>query len=197
MRIIRLIPLMGRISEVSNEAKKQAFFETATTTVFASMPFWLLPLLGYFLFTTSPRICRWAPSRRGTNLCFGLVGSVSIVITKRYGRFNVKHGETLTPLSISFPYGGLFLIITALTCCIAGFTFALAKGADLPQTAMDRGGAQALSWMLMGGATIIFFLITSYSNMLEELEENRAETIIQEQPREETDFLKNWLDNKE
>ena len=188
---------MGRISEVSNEAKKQAFFETATTTVFASMPFWLLPLLGYFLFTTRPEFADGLRHGEGLIYASVLLGPLVYVITKRYGRFNVKHGETLTPLSISFPYGGLFLIITALTCCIAGFTFALAKGADLPQTAMDRGGAQALSWMLMGGATIIFFLITSYSNMLEELEENRAETIIQEQPREETDFLKNWLDNKE
>ena len=182
-----------------NSVEKQAAFETLTTLLFATMPFWVLPALGHFLFRPRPSFDEGF--QRGEGLVFAavLLGPLVYVITKRYGRFNLRFPSSdapLSPLSMSFPYGGLFVTITALTCAIAGFAFAFLNGPAAASEGLNREGLISLSWILMIGAAFIFFLVTAYRNLLDEIERDKAEKVVDEQPRQEQNFLANWLEHK-
>jgi drug/metabolite transporter (DMT)-like permease len=197
-KVARKIPLVGRLREVPGPARLQAFYETLTTTVFATMPFWVLPALGYFMFKPKPD---WDEAlQRGEGLVYAsaLLGPLVYVITKRYGRFNLlKGGDTTAsnPLSMSFPYGGAFVTITALTCAIAGFAFAI-QSSGKGSAPTDQNGMIALSWILIIMSTSIFFLVTAYSNMLDDLVTDKSSKIVEDQPRQEEQFLGDWLESK-
>ncbi|MBJ7441533.1 MAG: hypothetical protein JHD35_21300 [Sphingopyxis sp.] len=193
------VPLLGRLAEVGAEGIKQAIFETLTTLLFATMPFWILPSLGYYLFAPPPKLSEALQKGEGLVFAAGLLGPLVYVITKRYGRFNwrfLSPDSPSRPLSMSFPYGGLFVIITALTCAIAGFTFAIMNRPAASIAGLNKAGLVNLSWLLMIGAAVIFFLVTAYRNMLDELERDKADKVVEEQPRQENAFLANWLSAK-
>lgn len=197
LRILKMAPLVGRLGEVPKPARLQAFYETLTTTVFATMPFWVLPALGWFMFRPKPA---WDEAlQRGEGLVYAsaLLGPLVYVITKRYGHFNLltNRKTASNPLSMSFPYGGAFVTVTALTCAVAGFAFAIQSSRSGNVTA-DRDGTIALSWILMVISTSIFFLVTAYSNMLDDLVKDTSSRIVEDQPRQEQEFLGEWLESK-
>jgi len=196
--IFTRLPLIGRLQHVRAEARLQALFETLTTTIFATMPFWILPLLGWFIF--SPRPAFDEALRRGEGLVYAsvLLGPLVYVLTKRYGRFSMHpmNGSRFkNPLSLSFPYGGAFVVITAVTCAISGFAFAVLRNDS--GAALDYAGIQTFSWILMIGATVVFYLVTSYRNMLDDLEKNRPEVLVGEQPKQEASFVDEWMRAKQ
>ena len=79
---------------------------------------------------------------------------------------------------------------------VSGFAFALLRqGLDKP--GINQTGIETLSWILVFGATLIFFLITAYRNMLDDLAVNKAESVIEAQPRSEGAFLDKWLGEKQ
>lgn len=120
------------------------------------------------------------------------------MITKQYGKFNLKSAVDVTkknPLSMSFPYGGAFVTLTALTCAVAGFAFALQRAGGT-SVITNTSGILTLSWTLMIGSTIVFFLVTCYSNMLDDLVKQSGSKVVDEQPRQETEFLNSWLESK-
>jgi hypothetical protein len=193
------IPLFGKLPDVPLEARRQAAYETIATTVFASMPFWILPLLGWFIFDPKPS---WDEAlSRGEGLVYAsaLLGPLIYSITRRYGKFNLRilreHPKE-SALSVSFPYGGAFVTITALTCAIAGFAFALQASPGM-QSSLQKNGVMALSWTLMIGSTVVFFLVTCYSNMLDDLVSDSGERVIKAQPKQEHDFVASWMDGKQ
>ncbi len=194
-RVWRATPLVGRLGEVPSTERRQALYETLTTTLFAMMPFWVLPVLGYFLYQPKPGLD--AALRKGEGLIYAaaLLGPLVYVLTRRYGRFNLLSSErkVASPLSMSFPYGGLFVTITALSCAVAGFAFASMQRSG---AGIDQNGVRLLSWIMMIGATLIFFLVTAYSNMLDGLEKEKSEMIVEEQPRQENEFLDDWMKAK-
>lgn len=193
------VPLVGRLNEVGGDGLKQAAYETLTTLLFATMPFWILPTLGHFLFQPPPSFNE--AFQRGEGLVFaaGLLGPLVYIITKRYGRFNLRFlsaNVPSSPLSMSFPYGGLFVTITALTCAIAGFAFALLNRPNVAADGINHEGLISLSWIIMVGASAIFFLVTAYRNLLDEIEREKAERVVDEQPRQERNFVAAWLEAK-
>lgn len=193
------IPLIGRLGEVPREGIQQALYETLTTILFATMPFWILPVLGFFMFRPKPSLSDAFKNGEGLVYAAALLGPLFYVLTKRYGRWALRRADRerqLASLSMSFPYGTSFVTITALTCVISGFAFALLRrGLSSPD--IDRQGIETLSWVLVGGATLIFFLITAYRNMLDDLASNKADSVIEEQPRSEDAFLGKWLGAKQ
>jgi hypothetical protein len=197
--IFAKIPLFGRLAEVGMEGLKQAAFETLTTLLFATMPFWMLPALGRFLFPQPPKFDEALQKGEGLVFAAVLLGPLVYVITKRYGRFNLRFlasNAPARPLSMSFPYGGVFVTITALTCAIAGFAFAMTNRRPASAGGLNQDGLLNLSWLLMIGAAAIFFLVTAYRNLLDDLERNNADRVVEEQPRQERDFLASWLGAK-
>lgn len=195
---IARIPLFGRLYEVPEHAIRQACYETLTTVLFATMPFWILPALGHFIFNPKPSVGDGLEDGEGLIYAAALLGPLFYVLTRRYGKWALRWSgrETLAgALSVSFPYGTLFAAITAFTCVISGFAFAVLQR-ESTVTEIDPGGIQTLSWILVLGSTVIFFLITAYRNMLDDLDANRAEVVIEEQPKSEDAFLGDWLRTK-
>lgn len=193
------IPLLGRLREVPREGLLQALYETLTTILFATMPFWILPVLGYFMFTPKPSLDEAFKNGEGLVYAAVLLGPLFYVLTKRYGRWALRRADrerNASALSMSFPYGTAFVAITALTCVISGFAFALLRR-GLASPDINRPGIETLSWILVIGSTVIFFLITAYRNMLDDLASNKAESVIEEQPRGEDAFLSGWLGAKQ
>lgn len=193
------IPLFGRLREVPKEAVQQACYETLTTVFFATMPFWILPALGYFMFNPKPSIDEAFKNGEGLVYAAVLLGPLFYVLTRRYGRWALRRADRAklaSALTVSFPYGTAFVAITAFTCVISGFAFALHRR-GLSDPDIDRPGIETLSWILVITSTAVFFLITAYRNMLDDLANNKAETVIEEQPRSEEAFLGKWLGAKQ
>lgn len=189
------MPPFGKLSVVSREAKLQAFFETATTTIFATMPFWILPTLGSFLFSPRPELNKSFSSGEGLIYASVLLGPLIYVLTRRYGRFSFPFKKPIrSPLSISFPYGGAFVLITAFACFVSGFSFAALKTPS--HAAFNTDGILLLSYILMICATVVFYLVTAYRNMLEELEK-KPEVLVTEQPEQENKFVDDWMAAKQ
>ena len=145
------IPLLGRLHEVSVEGLKQALYETCTTIVFATMPFWILPAVGHYAFNPKPSVDEGFRDGGGLIYASVLLGPLFYVLTKRYGRWAIRRisqKHVVNALSMSFPYGTLFIAIIAFTCVISGFAFALLyKG--LTAADIDQPGIQTLSWVLV------------------------------------------------
>jgi hypothetical protein len=103
-----------------------------------------------------------------------LSGAMVYFIAKKYG--SVESGpETAGPLlavSISFPYGRFFIILSALICMSASAIFFMLKVAkhllaNRPEV-IDQQGAAGTSWLLFIFATVIFFCAVAYRNLLED-----------------------------
>jgi hypothetical protein len=125
-----------------------------------------------------------------------LSGPLVYVITKRYGTFSMDYGVRKLhkyPLSISFPYGGLFVGIALIMCIISGFTFTVLKNPsfstpeDLKRINFD--GIIALSWLSFVVSTIILFCVTAYRNMLDNMSKGS-------QRKQEEDFFDEWKAGK-
>jgi hypothetical protein len=80
------IPLIGRLGEVPREGIQQALYETLTTILFATMPFWILPVLGFFMFRPKPSLSDAFKNGEGLVYAAALLGPLFYVLTKRYGR---------------------------------------------------------------------------------------------------------------
>jgi hypothetical protein len=105
------IPLFSRLREVPQEGVQQAFYETLTTILFATMPFWILPFLGFFMFTPKPSLGEAFKNGEGLIYAAVLLGPLFYVLTKRYGRWAIKQADRerqASALSMSFPYGTAF-----------------------------------------------------------------------------------------
>lgn len=194
-RCFLVLPLVGRLGEVPSSERRQALYETLTTTLFATMPFWVLPVLGYFMYKPKPAFDEALQRGEGLIYAAALLGPLVYVLTRRYGKFNLVSSERkiASPLTMSFPYGGLFVTITALSCAVAGFVFASMQRSG---SGIDQDGVRILSWVMIIGATVIFFLVTAYSNMLDGLEKEKGEMLVEEQPKQENQFLNAWMEAK-
>ena len=196
--IISRVPFVGRLSEVSKEDLTQAFYETLTTMVFTTMPFWILPVLGLFIFRPRPSFDQAFENGEGLVFAAALLGPLFYVLTKRYGRWSLRRtpdDERSNPLSVSFPYGIGFVAIIALTCVISGFAFALLRKGPISSD-IYLPGVEVLSWVLVGVATITFFAVTAYRNMLDDLASDNAEKVVEQQSDSENKFIESWLGEK-
>ena len=192
-RLLKWIPLFGRLAEVPKDAGMEALWETLTTTLFATMPFWILPVIGHFILI--PRPSFWDTMHGGEGLVYAaaLLGPLVYILTRRYGRYSFRpdKGELL-PLSVRFPYGGLFSTLTIIACVIAGSTFAIVASDKPSDLNINHSGILTLSSFLMIAATVVLFLVTAYRNMLDSIDERAAEKIVDEQPRQEEEFSAEW-----
>lgn len=125
-----------------------------------------------------------------------LAGPLVYIITKKYGSFSTDFGRSggpVLPITISFPYGGLFVGISVFMCIISGFTFTILKNPafstpdDLARINFD--GIITLSWILFILSSIILYCVTAYKNMLE--------NVSRSQPAQEREFLADWLGHKQ
>ena len=189
------VPLIGRLPDCSAADLWQAALEVIASTFFATMPLWFLPLLGRYLFKENPSLHDAAKSGELFIYAAALSGPLVYIITKKYGSLTPvgRADGSHFPVTISFPYGGLFVIIAAILCIISGFAFTILRNPAFA-TVEDVGrlntdGIATLSWAAFWVSTGILFCVSAYRNLLE--------NVARAQPTQEEEFVADWLGNKE
>jgi hypothetical protein len=172
-----------------------ALYEVSSATFFATMPLWFLPTIGRFFFAGPTSLSDALKTGELFIYSAALSGPLVYIITKRYGEFSPwkKPGGPSFPLTISFPYGGLFVTFSAVMCIVSGFAFAILQNpvfeteADLAR--FNPSGIISLSTWCFWLSTAVLYCVTAYKNMLEQAGRAAA--------GEEDKFVDAWLEQKQ
>jgi hypothetical protein len=173
--VTKWIPIVGRLWDCKAVHLKEAFYEVGCVLIFSTLPLWFFPLISWFIFTVGFSISETV--RNGELLIYAasFSGTMVYFISKRYGTFQTHSEAGEGPpfaISISFPYGGLFVIVSALICMFAAAGFFILKTFKrLPNQdvlVVSFTGASNLSWLLFSIATILFYCAVAYRNMLDQ-----------------------------
>jgi hypothetical protein len=196
--VVSRIPLLGRLKEVPDDALREARDEVLTTTLFAAMPFWF-PVVAYVVMTDPPAALD--SLRKGELLIYSasLVGPLTYIITKRYGRYVAPSDDPDqpgTPLSFPFPYGRLSVALAMVICVISGVVITLQKLELLPATEgldlINERGLAATSAVIFVVATGLIFAVAAYRNFIEGLAHKHSEKISRAQPEDEERLYREW-----
>lgn len=90
----------------------------------------------------------------------------------------------------------MFVLLTAFACTVSGFSFAFLRMVPASNKSFNTPGILTLSYILMAAATVVFYLVTAYRNMLDELE-RKPEVLVAEQPQQESAFVEEWMKAKQ
>lgn len=189
------VPIVGRLWDCRWVHLRDAFYEVGCVILFSTLPLWFFPLISWAIlrigFTSEEVVANgelliYAASFSGTMVYF---------ISKRYGSFqrhaDIGEGPPLA-ISISFPYGGLFVIASAFICMFSAASFFVLKTFDkLPPQAVeviDLEGAARMSWLLFGVSSLLFYCAVAYRNLLDDSNSFKG-------PREK-DVLDAWREAK-
>jgi hypothetical protein len=196
--ILSRLPLLGRLREVPDDALREARDEVLTTTLFAAMPFWF-PLVAYLVMTQPPAALEGL--RKGELLIYSasLVGPLTYIITKRYGRFvapNDDPDQPDTPLSFPFPYGRASVALAMIICVISGVVITLQKLDYLPKTKdlhlIYEPGLAITSLVVFVLATTLIFCVAAYRNLIEGLAQKHSDKINRAQTEDENKLSRQW-----
>jgi hypothetical protein len=169
------IPIIGRLSECKWVNLKEAFYEVGCVILFSTLPLWFFPLISWVVFTVGFSVSETV--QHGELLIYAATFSGTMVYfsSKRYGTFqshsDAGEGPPLA-ISISFPYGGLFVILSAFICMFSAAGFFVLKTFERlpPQNVitLSASGASNLSWTLFIVSSVLFYCAVAYRNMLDE-----------------------------
>jgi hypothetical protein len=169
------IPIIGRLWQCEKAHLKEAFYEVGCVVLFSTLPLWFFPLISWFLFTVGFSIGETVANGELLIYAASFSGTMVYFISKRYGTFQTHteagEGPPLA-ISISFPYGGLFVIVSALICMFAAAGFFVLKSfTRLPpqdNVVLSLSGLSHLSWGLFVVSTALFYCAVAYRNMLDQ-----------------------------
>jgi hypothetical protein len=171
----RWIPIIGRLWECKRVHLKEAFYEVGCVILFSTLPLWFFPFISWVMFTIGFSVDETV--KNGELLIYAATFSGTMVyfISKRYGTFQ-SHSETgegpPLAITISFPYGGLFVIGSALICMLSAAGFFILKTFErLPAQEVIKvsaQGAASMSWALFVVSSILFYCAVAYRNMLDD-----------------------------
>lgn len=201
-RVLARLPIFRRLHEVPPEALKDARDEILTTTIFAAMPFWF-PIIGYVILVQPPAILESV--RNGELLIYAatLVGPLSYIITKRYGRYatqGLSPDDPGIPLSYPFPESRASVTASMIICIIAGIVVTLQKIQNVPALKgiqlINTTGLAFSSLALLLFSTALIFCVSAYRNFIETLSQTHAEQISRSLTTEEDALATEWLKRK-
>lgn len=193
--VVDRIPIVGKLRHCSRSNLIEAFYEVFSVGIFSTLPLWFFPLISYLIFTRGFPIGDVVGSGELFIYSATFSGTMVYFISKRYGSFQ-SSGETGVgpPLSvtISFPYGGLFVILSALICMLSAAVFFILKTFEqMPEQTviqLSEPGMARLSWWLFGSSMLVFYCAMAYRNMLD--------NVRQVPPRQEEDFVQKWMERQ-
>ncbi len=170
--IFSKIPIVGPLpGKCSIRNLLDAFWETASFSIFATMPLWFLPLISHWIFTSNKTIVDQTINLASDGELFvysaAALGPLVYIITKKYGEWKLQSIHLLT---IQFPSGSSFLVFSFAVCIVSGFCYGVVripelKSANLP---LDHAGTIRLSFIMFVGALICLFCASAYRNSIEE-----------------------------
>jgi hypothetical protein len=196
-------PLVGRLAEVPKDSLREARDEIASATFFGTMPFWFLPIVGWFIFLQHPSV--WTSIKNGELFIYAasLVGPLAYIITKRHGRFKVPKrddGDEETPLSYPFPYGRSSSYLACIICVLSGAIFSIQRMRDTEVFSkvafINEGGLVWLSVIVFLLSSLLLFCVIAYRNMLESLDRKHSDIITNSLPTQEQTLFEEWLERK-
>lgn len=197
------VPLLGRLNEVPRDALSEASAEVWWATFFATMPFWMPPMLGYVFFREPTTI--WSGIKDGDLLIYAsaLVGPLVYIIGKRYGTFRVPFGdenEEKRKLSYQFPFARISMALSMIICALSAIVFTIKKFTSLLKIAnedlINQSGVAWISILIFFIGTVLLFCVTSYRNMLEKLGEEHSDQISNALPTQEREIAAQWMDRR-
>jgi hypothetical protein len=188
-RWTKWIPILGKLWACRPEHLKEAFYEVAIVLLFSTLPLWFFPAISSILFTVElPFFKETVSSGELLIYAASLSGGMVYFISKKYGSIESRPetGEgPMLAVSVSFPYGRFFIILSALICMFAAAVFFMLKVAkyllSARPTIIDHDGTALTSWLLFLVSAVLFFCAVAYRNMLDDGRSYRnqpAETIL-------------------
>lgn len=176
VRWTRKVPIAGKLWDCRPEHVREAFYEVGCVLLFSTLPLWFFPLISYVLFTVElPFFAETVSSGELLIYAASLSGAMVYFIAKRYGTVENgldTPGGPLLAVSVSFPYGRFFIILSALICMFAAATFFMIKTAkyllsDRPEI-INQNGTALTSWLLFLFSIIMFFCAVAFRNLLDD-----------------------------
>lgn len=174
-RLTGRLPIVGRLWECRSTHLREAFYEVGCVILFSTLPLWFFPLISWAMFTVGFSMGETVENGELLIYAASFSGTMVYFISKRYGSFQTHSEAGEGPplaISISFPYGGLFVIVAALICMFSAAAFFILKTFEkLPeQTVVDVSelGSAKLSWVLFIISSILFYCAVAYRNLLDD-----------------------------
>jgi hypothetical protein len=193
---VSYVALFGEFHKCSSKDFKEAMIELAVTTVFSTMPLWIMPLIGPLFFRSHHNFLDHVLSTvRGGELfvyCAALVGPLIYIITRRYGDF-YRNDDNRFSLTIAFPHGMMFVLIASAICIFAGFAFGLMKNPIFE--GKDSGVEFNLSGIFW--VSIIVYFISLYCVFSASAYRNALTDFVKDNPLDEDAFSKAFEDRRD
>lgn len=144
--------------------------------LFSTLPLWFFPLISSILFTIElPFFKETVTSGELLIYAASLSGAMVYFISKRYGSIEsrTETGEgPLLAVSVSFPYGPLFVVLSALICMFSAAVFFMLRIARylLQDHAeiIDYCTSSLTSWVLFILSALLFYCAVAYRNLLDD-----------------------------
>ena len=124
---IRWLPVVGRLVDCSYENLRLAFYEVFATILFATTPIWLLPTVTPLFLNVPLSLQQTISTGELFIYSAALAGPLAYIITKRYGSLEFPTEGRSISLTISFPYGGAFVIFCIVMCMISCVAFTVLR----------------------------------------------------------------------
>ena len=192
-RLIGIIPIVGQLyGKCSTRNLIDSFWETLSFTVFATIPLWLIPVLGFLLFQSNRSMIEHAVDLADDGELFvytaASLGPLFYIITKKYAEWEAEKHR----LTISFPSGNAFLIFSLIVCIISGFGFAILRIPELKSDNLpvNHAGVIRFSLFLFASALTCLSCASAYRNSIEEFVAGAQINVDQD------DFLAKWRERK-
>ncbi|WP_316159085.1 MULTISPECIES: hypothetical protein [unclassified Bradyrhizobium] len=188
--LLYLIPFSRDFPKCSRGDLREAWAELCITTIFTTMPLWIMPLLGPIIFQTDVSFFGHVEKTIDEGELFiysaALLGPLIFIITRKYGE--IGSGPNKFSLVIAFPHGLAFVLFSAVICVFAGFAFSLMKNPVL--SSHESGIKFNLSGVFW--ASVFTYLFSLYCFFAASAYRNAMTDFVKSARLDEDTFATEW-----
>jgi hypothetical protein len=184
-RALLFVTFASDFNKCSVHNFRDALTELAVTTLFTTMPLWIMPAVGPLIFKTDASFLQHLISTISSGelfvYCAALVGPLVYIITKRYGEI-ISEGQRFS-LTIAFPRGISFVLVSAVICIFAGFAFGTMKNPALVPVSGVVLNSNGIFW-----TSIFIYLLSLYCVFSASVYRNALSDFLQDSSSGEESF---------
>ena len=201
-RFIHKLPIFKRLPDVPAKAKQEARNEVVTTTIIASLPFWLPLFISLITFEIPFSFAKGVAEGDLLIYAATLVAPVAYIITRRYGKWFAasQRGNEEYDLTLSFPEGLPIVILSILICVLSAAVLTLRYTSpvfEYEPWSPRSFGVVILSLVFALLSSGIIYSVAAYRNFIENLTSGKAELISNAQREDEQSFFEEWRERQE